>query len=145
MFYNFWGSPGRTFEEQISENVSLWRWIFPFYYDGKKTALKLPWHRARTPIFLQTADNGRVGNVLSAYSSLMVVNLRIHSVRFMIFWCSVFQAKVWISSHSGDLAVGEVKTDFQNGKVTDPSNRNKLAKLPADPVGECRLVKVATL
>ena len=57
---------------------------------------------------------------------------------------SVFQTKIWISTHFGGLAVGGIKTDFQNGRVTDPSQRNTFARLPQSPMGGSRLVKAGT-
>ena len=51
---------------------------------------------------------------------------------------SVFQIEIWISSNFGSLAVGQNKTHFQNGKITDPSYRNNHAKFPPDKMGDCR-------
>ena len=60
----------------------------------------------------------------------------------MLISSTVFQNKIWISSNFGSLAVGPNKTHFQNRKVTDPSNGNNLAKLPADKMGDCRYEEV---
>ena len=60
----------------------------------------------------------------------------------IIIIITVFQNKIWISSNFGSLAVGPNKTHFQNRKVTDPSNGNNLAKLPADKMGDCRYEEV---
>ena len=58
---------------------------------------------------------------------------------------SVLQTKIWVSTYSWVLAVGQVKPDLQEGGTKDLSNGDHSARLPQYQVGVSRLDKKTIL
>ena len=60
----------------------------------------------------QTNDDGRVGNVLMGYASLMVLNnclILIIIDNTNILMCSVLPAQVWLPRGAGGVAAGQAE------------------------------------
>ena len=59
----------------------------------------------------QTDDDGRVGNVLMGYASLMVLDncLILIIDNTNVFMCSVLPAQVWLPRGAGGVAAGKAE------------------------------------
>ena len=71
-----------------------------------------------------------------------MVKLLSDSRSFIYIYISVFQNKIWISSNIGRLAVGQIKTYFQDRTFTDPTFGNNVARFHGDQMGDCGYGKV---
>ena len=76
--------------------------------------------------------------MLCAYSSLMVGDFFYLMFTENYHHVSVLQTKIWVSTYSWVLAVGQVKPDLQEGRDEDHRHRDHTAQLSQHQVGDSR-------
>ena len=71
--------------------------------------MQLTW--GKIDLMFQTDDDGRVGNVLMGYASLMVLDncLILIIDNTNVFMCSVLPARVWLPRGAGGVAAGQAE------------------------------------